>query len=54
MSDPCQPLQCVPCSACPMTPASVAVVSHVILTGLRSGGKKGYQIPRGFLFNYVT
>lgn len=27
---------------------------HVILAGLRSGGAKGYAIPSGFLFNYIT
>ena len=27
---------------------------HVILATLRGDGNKGYQIPKGFLFNYVT
>ncbi|KAJ7563591.1 hypothetical protein O6H91_03G116100 [Diphasiastrum complanatum] len=27
---------------------------HIILKNLRSQGKGGYQIPRGFLFNYIT
>lgn len=27
---------------------------HVILANLRSPGEKGYKIPRGFLFNYIT
>ena len=27
---------------------------HVIQSGLRPGGGKGYAIPRGFLFEYVT
>eukprot|EP01024_Parvocaulis_polyphysoides_P033606 TRINITY_DN29859_c0_g1_i4.p3 TRINITY_DN29859_c0_g1~~TRINITY_DN29859_c0_g1_i4.p3 ORF type:complete len:117 (+),score=2.82 TRINITY_DN29859_c0_g1_i4:87-437(+) len=27
---------------------------HVILKGLRGDGSKGYKIPRGFLFDYVT
>lgn len=27
---------------------------HVLLAGLRTPGDKGYKIPRGFLFNYIT
>ncbi|KAJ7565536.1 hypothetical protein O6H91_02G064500 [Diphasiastrum complanatum] len=27
---------------------------HIILKNLRSQSKGGYQIPRGFLFNYIT
>lgn len=28
---------------------------HIILSRLRtSGGSRGYEIPRGFLFNYIT
>ena len=27
---------------------------HVLLSGLRKPGDKGYSIPRGFLFNYIT
>ena len=29
-------------------------VCHVILRNLRRPGEKGYKIPKGFLFNYVT
>jgi very-long-chain enoyl-CoA reductase len=28
--------------------------SHIILSNLRKPGEKGYKIPRGGLFNYVT
>lgn len=28
--------------------------SHLILANLRGDGSTGYQIPRGFLFEYVT
>jgi very-long-chain enoyl-CoA reductase len=28
--------------------------SHVLLARLRAPGEKGYKIPRGFLFDYVT
>ena len=28
--------------------------SHLILAGLRKPGDKGYKIPKGGLFNYVT
>lgn len=27
---------------------------HVILANLRPSGTKGYVIPRGFLFNFIT
>jgi very-long-chain enoyl-CoA reductase len=27
---------------------------HVLLSGLRKPGDKGYSIPRGFLFDYIT
>mmetsp|Transcript_2250 Transcript_2250/g.5965 ORF Transcript_2250/g.5965 Transcript_2250/m.5965 type:complete len:308 (-) Transcript_2250:690-1613(-) len=27
---------------------------HIILANLRAPGDKGYKIPRGFLFNYIT
>ncbi|KAG1674397.1 hypothetical protein FOA52_012924 [Chlamydomonas sp. UWO 241] len=27
---------------------------HIILSNLRAPGDKGYMIPRGFLFNYIT
>lgn len=27
---------------------------HLILAGLRPAGQKGYVIPRGFLFDYIT
>jgi len=27
---------------------------HQILSNLRKPGERGYKIPRGFLFNYIT
>ena len=27
---------------------------HIILANLRAPGEKGYKIPTGFLFNYIT
>jgi hypothetical protein len=27
---------------------------HIILANLRKPGEKGYKIPKGFLFNFVT
>ena len=27
---------------------------HIILKNLRKPGEKGYKIPAGFLFNYIT
>ena len=27
---------------------------HIILANLRPAGAKGYVIPRGFLFNFIT
>lgn len=27
---------------------------HIILSNLRKPGEKGYKIPSGFLFNYIT
>eukprot|EP00983_Pelagomonas_calceolata_P000058 1568-Pelagomonas_calceolata.AAC.4 len=35
----------VPCGTCRC---------HLILSNLRKPGEKGYKIPRGFLFEYIT
>ena len=38
----------------PLLPPLRVPRCHIILSNLRKPGEKGYKIPTGFLFNYIT
>jgi very-long-chain enoyl-CoA reductase len=44
----------VPCFVAAVMCQLSNLYCHVLLSGLRKPGDKGYSIPRGFLFNYIT
>jgi len=44
----------VPCFACAALCQLSNLYCHLLLSGLRKPGDKGYSIPRGFLFDYIT
>lgn len=47
-------MQSIICFALAMVCQFSNLWSHLILARLRAPGDKGYKIPRGFLFNYIT
>jgi very-long-chain enoyl-CoA reductase len=44
----------LPCFAAALCCQLSNLYCHILLSGLRKPGDKGYSIPRGFLFDYIT